>query len=92
MPSKSDLNRRQLRVPGDTLVHVAMHPKGSSHYNYNQTACLLEAQDSDTGFERTAEFPTCPFCIRDGNFPEELRSVYAHRAGLPGIPTREETP
>jgi len=60
-------------VPGSDSIHVAYRRSGSSRHDFRKTACLLEVNDTDDPFVRTPSLPTCAFCIRDGNMPEEIR-------------------
>lgn len=69
-------NNHQLIVPGSDLIHCAWRKVGSSWYDYDKTACLMEVEpNAALLFERTTDEPTCLFCIRDGVMIEELRVI-----------------
>lgn len=73
---------RLLKCPEqDDLIHLAFRRPGSSHYDYKQTACLYLREDDEPEFERVPGQMevNCPFCIRDGTMPEEIRELLTNR-------------
>lgn len=66
-----------LQVPGSDTLHISYRRPKSMLWETDKTACLMEAEDGDQPFTVVGGRPTCPFCIRDAEIPEELKPILA---------------